>query len=162
MIRVNMPTLFRRFAITAAFAMTVILPLAYSGGASADIAAADCNSSSIANYVEQGVNLALGTTGCYQGGSGDLNTSIAILAHNVVNIFSIIVGIMAVLMIMYGGLRYIISGGDSRRVGLAKNTLIYAIVGLVIVALAQLIVHYVLSTANSVSTNSVGLMTFIR
>lgn len=74
------------------------------------------------------------------------------LAADVVNIFSIIVGIVAVIMIIYGGFRYITSGGDSGNVGNAKNTLIYAIVGLIIVALAQLIVHFVLSASSSVST----------
>jgi hypothetical protein len=60
---------------------------------------------------------------------------------------------VAVIMIIYGGFRYITSGGDSNRVGSAKNTLIYAIIGLIIVALAQLIVHFVLSTTgNTVTT----------
>jgi hypothetical protein len=52
-------------------------------------------------------------------------------------------------MIIYGGFKYITSGGDSGNVSGAKNTLVYAIVGLIIVALAQFIVHYVLSTAAS-------------
>jgi hypothetical protein len=79
-------------------------------------------------------------------------TGIGNVAAHVVNIFSIIVGIVAVIMIIYGGFRYITSGGDSGSVGNAKNTLIYAIVGLIIVALAQVIVHFVLSTTNGVSS----------
>lgn len=69
------------------------------------------------------------------------------LLKKVVNIFSAIVGVIAVLMIIVGGFKYITSGGDSGNVSTAKNTIIYAIVGLVIVALAQLIVHFVLSTS---------------
>ena len=69
------------------------------------------------------------------------------LITNIVNIFSVVVGIIAVIMIIYGGFRYITSGGDSNHVGSAKNTIIYAIIGLVIVALAQIIVRFVLSTA---------------
>ena len=69
------------------------------------------------------------------------------LITNIVNIFSVVVGIIAVIMIIYGGFRYITSGGDSNPVGSAKNTIIYAIIGLVIVALAQIIVRFVLSTA---------------
>lgn len=68
------------------------------------------------------------------------------LANQAVNLFSFIVGAIAVIMIIYGGFRYITSGGDSGSVGTAKNTLIYAIVGLIIVALAQIIVRFVLST----------------
>jgi hypothetical protein len=70
----------------------------------------------------------------------------------VVNIFSLIVGVVAVIMIIVGGLRYITSGGESSNVSTAKNTIIYAVVGLVVVALAQFIVHFVLakvSTAGS-------------
>ena len=79
------------------------------------------------------------------------NDSLKTVAGKIVNIFSIIVGITAIIMVIYGGFRYITSGGDSGKVGNAKNTLIYAIVGLIIVALAQFLVHYVLTTA----TNSV-------
>jgi len=80
------------------------------------------------------------------GGTGTLNT----LLTKVINIFSAIVGVIAVLMIIVGGLRYITSGGDSGKVGAAKTTIIYALVGLVIVALSQLIVHFVLVQATSV------------
>jgi hypothetical protein len=77
-------------------------------------------------------------------GAGSLKT----VAGKIVNIFSILVGIVAVIMVIYGGFRYITSGGDSGKVGNAKNTLIYAVVGLIIVALAQFLVHYVLTTAS--------------
>lgn len=62
----------------------------------------------------------------------------------IVNIFSIIVGIVAVIMIIWGGFKYITSGGDSGNITSAKNTIIYAILGLVIVALAQFLVQFVL------------------
>ncbi|MGC1176502.1 MAG: pilin [Candidatus Saccharimonadales bacterium] len=77
------------------------------------------------------------------------DTGLGGIASKIVNVFSVIVGIVAVLMIIYGGFRYITSGGDSGNVGNAKNTLIYAIVGLIIVALAQFLVHYVLNTVGS-------------
>jgi hypothetical protein len=48
-------------------------------------------------------------------------------------------------MIIIGGFQYITSSGDSGKVGTAKNTILYAIIGLVIVALAQFIVRFVLS-----------------
>jgi hypothetical protein len=77
--------------------------------------------------------------------------SIATDASNLVKIFSIIVGVVAVVMVIVGGFRYITSGGDSGKVGSAKNSLIYAIVGLVIVALAQLIVHFVLNQSSNIT-----------
>jgi hypothetical protein len=68
----------------------------------------------------------------------------------VINIFSTIVGVVAVIMIIYGGMRYITSGGDSSKITSAKNTIIYALIGLVVVALAQFIVKFVL---NKVTTS---------
>jgi len=76
------------------------------------------------------------------------------LLDKVVNIFSAIVGIIAVIMIIVGGLRYITSGGDSSRVGAAKTTIIYALVGLVVVVLAQLIVHFVINQATGLNGSS--------
>ena len=65
----------------------------------------------------------------------------------VINIVSLLVGVAAVIMIMVGGLRYVTSNGDSGQVGNAKNTILYAVVGLVVVALAQIIVRFVVSKA---------------
>ena len=48
-------------------------------------------------------------------------------------------------MIMVGGFKYITSGGDSGNITGAKNTILYAVVGLVVVALAQIIVRFVLA-----------------
>ena len=103
------------------------------------------------NGIQQGLGAGIDQTTGVSGSCSDASTtgagSLEAVAKKVVNIFSIIVGIVAVIFVIYGGFRYITSGGDSGSVGNAKNTLIYALVGLVIVALAQLIVHYVLSTA---------------
>lgn len=78
--------------------------------------------------------------------TGDQATSsINSILTTVINIFSLVVGVVAVIMIIVGGLKYITSGGESSNVTSAKNTILYAIVGLVIVALAQVIVHFVLN-----------------
>ena len=61
-----------------------------------------------------------------------------------INIFSAIVGIISVVMIIIGGIRYITSGGDSGKVTSAQNTVLYAVIGLIVVALAQIIVKFVL------------------
>ncbi len=63
----------------------------------------------------------------------------------IVNILSVLIGIIAVIAIIVNGLKFVTSGGDSNGVGAAKNGIIYAIVGLIIVALAQVIVRFVLS-----------------
>jgi len=65
--------------------------------------------------------------------------------HTIVNLLSALVGVVAVIMIIVGGFRYITSGGNDTSVTSAKNTILYAIIGLVVVALAQLIVRFTLS-----------------
>src|ERR1039457_3096164 len=62
-----------------------------------------------------------------------------------VNILSWVAGIVTVVMIIFSGIKYTTSGGDSQKVSSAKNSLIYALVGLVIVALTQTLVHFVLN-----------------
>jgi hypothetical protein len=75
--------------------------------------------------------------------SNGVNKVNHILRH-IVNLLSAIVGVVAVIMIIVGGFRYITSGGNDTSVTGAKNTILYAIIGLIIVALAQVIVRFVL------------------
>jgi hypothetical protein len=77
--------------------------------------------------------------------SSDATTKINNLVHTVVNLLSAVVGIVAVIMIIVGGLRYITSGGNDTSVTGAKNTILYAIIGLIVVALAQIIVRFTLN-----------------
>jgi hypothetical protein len=143
---------FKRNLLTLFTILTAAAPLAVPVAVSA---ANNCTGNGIAQSVSTGASDASGgdiDCGSANVGTGDIGT----LAHNIVNIFSIVVGAAAVLMVIYGGFRYITSGGDSGRVGNAKNTLIYAIIGLLIVALAQLIVHFVLNQSNSISNGSYG------
>ncbi len=73
------------------------------------------------------------------------------LIAQIVNILSVIVAMVAVVMIIVGGFKYISSGGDSTKVTGAKNTILYAIIGLIIVALAQFIVRFVLSKSGDLT-----------
>jgi hypothetical protein len=63
----------------------------------------------------------------------------------VINTLSVIVGAVSVIMIIIGGFRYVISSGDSNAMSGAKNTILYAIIGLVIVLFAQVIVRFVIT-----------------
>ncbi|HET9098138.1 MAG TPA: hypothetical protein VFN51_00820 [Candidatus Saccharimonadales bacterium] len=67
---------------------------------------------------------------------------------DVIRIISILVGVIAIIMIIIGGFRYMTSGGDSGKVSSAKNTIVYAIIGLAVAVLAQFIVQFVLGQAN--------------
>lgn len=73
------------------------------------------------------------------------------LLKRIVNILSVIIGVIAVIMIIVGGFRYITSGGAAEKVTGAKNTILYALIGLIIVALAQIIVRFVLSNTQGLT-----------
>ncbi|MCA9347158.1 hypothetical protein KC930_01095 [Candidatus Saccharibacteria bacterium] len=68
-----------------------------------------------------------------------------------IQLFQIIVGLISVFMLISAGLKYITGGGESSAVSAAKNMILYAVIGLVVVALAQVIVSFVL---NRVSTTT--------
>lgn len=76
------------------------------------------------------------------------------LIKTAVDILSYIVGIAAVIMIIVSGLRFVMAGGDSQAVSGAKTSLIWAIVGIVVVALAQAIVYWTLGTSVSIASDS--------
>ena len=63
---------------------------------------------------------------------------------SVIHVLSVIIGIISVIVIIIQGLRFVTSGGDQKTVQGARNGIIYAIVGLVIVAMAQTIVWVLL------------------
>lgn len=54
-----------------------------------------------------------------------------------------LVGIISVIMLIIGGIRYIVSGGDQNAVTAAKNTILYAIIGIVVAFLAFAAVRFV-------------------
>lgn len=99
-------------------------------------------SADISNTACQGFDDALGSGSC--GGGGD-SEQIDSTLSTVVNILSIVVGVIAVFMIIIAGIRYITSNGDPGATKTARDTIIYAIIGLMIVALAQAIVRLVLT-----------------
>jgi hypothetical protein len=73
--------------------------------------------------------------------------SINKLVRTVINILTFVAGAVAVIMIIISGLKYITSTGDATAAGNARKTLIYAVVGLIVVLFAQLIVKFVLDRA---------------
>lgn len=77
------------------------------------------------------------------------------LIKSVISVLGIMVGIAAVIMIMVGGFRYVTSAGDSGAIATAKRTIIYAIIGLVVAALSQFIVRYVIGAATGTNTNQI-------
>ena len=73
-----------------------------------------------------------------------------------------IVGAVAVIMIVIGGLRYVISGGDSSQVQGAKNTILYALVGIIVAILAYAAVNFVINSfvpSGNATSSSYGAST---
>lgn len=98
---------------------------------------AACGNSSAAQQVSGGVGE---TTSQPCNDSGVMNA-----VKLAVQILSIAVGVTAVVAIIWSGFKYITSGGDAGKVANAKNTLIYALVGIAIAVLAQVFVNIVLT-----------------
>lgn len=65
--------------------------------------------------------------------------------NKILNTLIYVIGAASVLMIVIGGLRYTLSGGDSGAITSAKNTILYAVIGIIIAALAYPIVNFVLA-----------------
>ena len=81
--------------------------------------------------------------------------------RQVTNTILYIVGIIAVIMLIIGGIKYVVSGGDSKKVTDAKNTVLYAIIGLVVCFLAYAIVNFVISalpTSEEVTNEAASLI----
>lgn len=83
-----------------------------------------------------------GVTAVDPGGSGDLED----LITTVINVLLFLIGVLSVIMIIYGGFRFVTSGGSAESVKSAKNTILYSIVGLVVAILAFAIVNFVLTS----------------
>lgn len=94
------------------------------------------NQSAICESIGSGANCDENKTG-----SADVNSII----KTALKIFVSVVGVVAVVMVVVAGFKYVTSGGDSGKVASAKTTLIYALVGAMIAGLAQIIVKFVLS-----------------
>jgi len=133
--------------------ITVLLFLSFSlFGLSQKVIALDCNNPATPQEAIKCGACGSSGVGCNEKPEDPLNNTIA----NVVNLLSTIVGILAVIMIIIAGFRYVTSGGKQENVTAAKNTIIYAVIGLVIVVIAQLIVHFVLTKVENAGNNTPG------
>lgn len=129
---------FRKNIVSAVAAFTLLaVPM---------LAPAAVSAATVNNCLASGSNLTLSSGADCGNSSTDTGaTNINKIITQIVNIFSAVVGVVSVIMIIFGGFKYITSNGDSGNVSSAKNTIIYAVIGLVIVAMAQFIVQFVLN-----------------
>ncbi|HUD81146.1 MAG TPA: pilin [Patescibacteria group bacterium] len=102
------------------------------------------------NEACQGIAVGSSTNPC----SSDSGSSLGKIISDIINILSLVLGAVAMVMIIIAGFKYVTSGGDTNGVASAKNTIIYAIIGIVVAALGQILVHFVLTTTQTAVDNS--------
>lgn len=73
-----------------------------------------------------------------EGGGGIFQT--------ITNVLLFIIGAISVIMLIVGGIRYVVSGGDQNAVTSAKNTILYAIVGIIVALLAYAVVNFIIGS----------------
>ena len=71
--------------------------------------------------------------------------------NNIINTILYVAGIVAVAMLIFGGIRFMISRGDKDKVQKAKNTVIYAIIGLILVIFSYAIVNFIISATGKLT-----------
>ena len=85
------------------------------------------------------------TSGEKAGTGAGQGTNLMTVLQTIINVALGVIGFVAVVMIIMGGVQYTTSSGDAAKVTKAKNTILYGIVGLVIALLAFAIVNFVLT-----------------
>ena len=73
----------------------------------------------------------------FGGGNGDG------LIRRITDALLFIVGVISVIMIIIGGLRFVVSGGDKAKATAARNTILYAILGLLVAFFSYAIIEFV-------------------
>ncbi len=109
------------------------------GGLAPSVVMADTAKSTVCQSIDAGADC--GTT---PNGSVDVTK----VPTTIVNVLSTVVGVVAVIMIIVGGFKIVTSGGDSNKVASGRSTVLYAVIGLIVVILARIIVNYVLTRVN--------------
>lgn len=76
-------------------------------------------------------------------GGGGSNQNLPDIITTIINVMLFIAAALAVIMIIYGGIRYITAHGDEKQVKVAKDTIVYSVTGLIIAILAYALVTFI-------------------
>ncbi|MGC1176500.1 MAG: pilin [Candidatus Saccharimonadales bacterium] len=107
------------------------------------MACADCSSAAKDTDVCNSVNAQEGNTD--EKGNYNNNNPIVNIIKAAINVLSLIIGAAAIIGVIVSGLRMVASGGDSNAVASARSGLMYSLIGIAVVLLAQSLVVFVLS-----------------
>ena len=76
-------------------------------------------------------------------GGGSAKQDLPDIITTIINVMLFIAAALAVIMIIYGGIRYITAHGDEMQVIVAKDTIVYSVAGLIIAILAYALVTFI-------------------
>lgn len=124
----------RKLIMTATLALAFLLPAGTAMAAEKNVLQEACSA---------------GATGessvCQSQNSGDPITGTNGVLAKAARIISYLAGAAAVILFIIGGFMYVTSDGEASKLSTAKNTLIYAVVGLIVVVFAQSIIIFVIN-----------------
>lgn len=111
------------------------------------ILATDTLSASLANAACDVTGGIAGGAGCAQGKDqqSDLFGQNGIF-KTITDVLLFIIGAISVIMLIIGGIRYTTSNGDSAAITTAKNTILYAVIGIIVSLLAYALVNFVITS----------------
>ena len=117
-------------------------------GASFALAPATYAQQTLEGGVAGGANAAKGDdqSACLFGNEPGCDQGQTPIFRLITNVLLFIIGAVSVIMLIIGGIRYTVSAGDSSAVQGAKNTILYAIVGIVVAILAYAVVNFVIGS----------------
>ena len=98
------------------------------------------------NIVCQGIAETTGTS-C---SAGSANNPVNNVAQNIVTSLSYAIGVVALIVILISGFNFITSSGNSTKIESAKKQLFYAIIGLALAAVAQIVVRLIFNSSASI------------
>lgn len=129
-------------------ALLVVPVLALGVTASAGLFASPAAQAQASSTCDQSVTTGIsGGAGCAKG----TGQQTELFGNNgvfktITNVMLYVIGAISVIMLIIGGIRYVVSGGDSAAVTSAKNTILYAVVGIVVAILAFALVNFVVTS----------------
>lgn len=132
----------------------VALPTTTFAQATGGSGTAGSNDLNLSSKLKCGTNLDVNDPDTCSADTGNTEANFNSILRKVINLFSIIVGVLSLIMIIWSAVLLGKSGGDPPKVAAGRNTIMYALIALVVVALAQFIVQFVLDKVSSFTSGS--------
>lgn len=131
------------FLLTGLFAMTALVPVFAVGTVGAQVSQGSKDAAC------EGIGA--GTGNVCTGGAG---VGVGRLVATAVSILSWVVGVISVIMVLVGGLKFITANGDSSKITSARSTIIYALIGIAVAVSAQILINFVVTESGTTVTNA--------